>query len=31
VLGEIKAFAGVVHAEDQRELDTILNAVTGTR
>jgi len=31
VLAEIKAFAGVLHAEEQHDVDTILNSVTGTR
>jgi bifunctional enzyme CysN/CysC/sulfate adenylyltransferase subunit 1 len=31
VLGEIKAFAGVVHAEEQHDVATILNSVTGIR
>jgi sulfate adenylyltransferase large subunit len=31
VLGEIKAFAGVIHAEEQLDVDTILKSVTGTR
>jgi sulfate adenylyltransferase large subunit len=31
VLGEIKSFAGVVHAEEQQNLDTILKSVMVTR
>jgi bifunctional enzyme CysN/CysC/sulfate adenylyltransferase subunit 1 len=31
VLGEIKAFAGVVHAEERQDVEQILKSVTGTR
>jgi bifunctional enzyme CysN/CysC/sulfate adenylyltransferase subunit 1 len=31
VLAEIRAFAGVLYAEEQHDVETILNAITGTR